>query len=217
MSYFELDGNSPAENASGSDAGNGSGQEDNHLEEGLTEEDEAFIEEVESKDVDDMTADEREHLKEVLNKAKTTIGQKKHYKTKFEEVSSELERLKPASNQKQTPKGTENKPAPKSDEEKVRYQKLEFRQDHSDLSKDQVEEIFAYAAVKRISPEDAIKTPFIKKFLEQESSDKEVESASGHPASGGAASVKPKGDDYKSMDSKTFAQRRSAILHKNRR
>lgn len=216
MSYLDNDG-ATVENTTDLGAGNGDGQEENHLEGGLTEEDETFIEGLEAKDIDDMTADERENLKEILGKAKTTIGQRKHWKTKHDELAQQLNKKETPAPKPKNEAGKSPAGAPQSADDKIRYQKIEFRQDHSELTKDQVDEIFAYSASKRITPEEAMKSSLIKKFLETSKSDREAEEASGHPSSGGAARPKAQAPSFKDMSSKDFAAKRAQIMRDRRR
>lgn len=200
----------PAENA----AAPATGAEENQDE--LSTEDEEFLANVDPDDVDDMTADELARLKEVLPKAKSAIKQKQHFRTKAENLEKELGSLK---NPPAPAKSEEKVPTSKKDgdsaAEAVRFAKIEFKQDHPDLDKEAVEEIFAYAKAKNISPEESLNSSLIKAFLQDRKNREESEDASPHP-SGGGSTMKSKPVDFARMPPKDFRAYRQRVLERSR-
>lgn len=175
----------------------------------LTEEEEEFIENVSEEDLEDMTQEELARIKSALSKIKSAIKQKKHFRQKWEESDKELNRVK----QPQSPPLAKEEPKNKvqNDSERERFEKLEFKQDHSDLTRGEIDEIFIYAKLKGIKPEEAVKAPVIQSMLKERKEREEVEGASPSPKSSHGG-MKGQPQNFSRMSAKEFRAHRQKVL-----
>ena len=102
----------------------------------------------------------------------TALGQKKHFQEKSAKLEGEnVELKKELATFKMTPQG--------DDQWKKR---MDFVVSNRDLSKDEVDEVIAYADGKKISYDDALKSPFVSKGLQTLRSEKRSEQVTPPPS-----------------------------------
>ena len=159
---------------------------------------------------DSNDPDKVEKLQSLLKDAQTTIHQKRHYRTKFEEASKNAKPLGSETTppeKKEEPKGTPASPENGIDPVK----KIEFRQDHPELSKEVVTEILDYAGAKKISPEEALKSSLIQTLIEKSHRQADVDDASIAPNRAPASDLGKK--DWSNATQAEVEARRNQILN----
>lgn len=167
--------------------------------------DEDFILNFKEEDKDDP--DKVAQLDKALKNAQTTIHQKRHYRDQSGKLKGEIETLK-----KTTPPTPPAKPedTKKEVDSSVR---LEFRQDHPELSKEVVKEIMDHAAAFGISPEEALKKPMMQKWIKDTQTSEDIDDASIVPGNtpGGALAEK----DWSNASPAEMEKARNKILFPN--
>lgn len=134
---------------------------------------EKFLLEFKEEDLQDP--DKAEELGKRLKDAQTTIHQKRHYRDQVNELKKNLPPVKPA----ESAAAPEKKPAEEAAPEGVsRLAFVELRQEYPDLSKEVAKEILEYASAKKISPEDAMKSPIIQTMVREDKAKRDAEDAS---------------------------------------
>lgn len=166
---------------------------------------EDFIANFDEEDLSDP--DKSKELAEKLKSAKTTIAQKRHYRDKYQEVTKGGKPTPPKPAEPVTPpaKPEENRKEISSAE------RVEFRQDHPDLTKDVVKEIADHAAAYGISMEEAFKKPIIQKYIKDVQDAEDVEDASVGPTQRPASGVSEK--DWSTASKEEVDAARLKILY----
>lgn len=163
-------------------------------------ESEDFVLRFKSEDYEDP--DKVEELKKHQERLKTTIHQKRHYRTKFQEATKK--------NNETDPEVPPTKPGEKKPKDDVVVENsnaiIEFRQDHPELSKAIVKEIFDHATVKKITAEEAFKLPLIQRLIKDSQSKDDVEDASVTPVRKAGSGIEKKNWDNAS-ESEIIAER----------
>lgn len=175
----------------------------------MSAEDEQFLLSINEEDVTTLSPDDLARLASLTKNLKTTIHQKNHWKQKAN-VSVET----PANKPPEESKKTTQTPAPNSTDEE-RAAKIEFRQDHPELSKEDISEIFALAKARGITPDAALDTPIVKAMLKDKADAKEVDDATPKPAQ--RVQRSPAAPDPSKMDAKAFRDYRDKLLRERRR
>ena len=153
--------------------------------------------------------DKTAELTEKLKSAKTTIAQKRHYRDKYQEATKAA---KPTPPEKPAPVTPPQKPESET-KEISSSERVEFRQDHPELSREVVKEIADHAAAFGISMEDAFKKPIIQKYVKDVQDAEDVENASVGPTHRPSSGVAEK--DWSTATREEIDKQRLAILHPN--
>jgi hypothetical protein len=113
----------------------------------------------------DSSNDDSDNSESLLKKNTTLLNQKKVYREKYEKEKAERLKL-----QKQLEERSSSK---KRDTFSIdRGERAEFRQDHTELTREDVDEIQSFAESKGISLEEAISKPIVKSFIEDRKKDR---------------------------------------------
>jgi len=111
-------------------------------------------------------------LAEKLKSAKTTIAQKRHYRDKLAEATKVV-----------PPVVTPPKPADTAEKKEIpSADRVEFRQDHPEFSKEVVKVIADHATAYGVTLDEALKNPVIQKYVKDVAVAEDVEDASVTPA-----------------------------------
>lgn len=184
----------------------GENQDPDNKDTQITEEDEQFLLGIDESDIESLDAESLTRLKEITKKSKETVSQKNHWRDKAKKAQ---EALKPKENEKKP----EQSPAPSMDKERV--EKMEFRQENGKLTKEDVDEIFAYAKTKGITPEEALNSRVIKSMLKSKEDEEESEEAA--PKTNGGRAPKPKVEiEPSQMTAAQIRARREEMLRQHR-
>lgn len=191
-------------------------KEEVKLEEAMTPEDltalqesEDFITNFKEEDFDDP--DKTEELRKRLGQAKTTVHQKRHYRDKVTELTG---KLKDAGTPPKPPK--EEKPEEKKEGEDAAPAPIDpvvaltFRQDHPELTKAVAEEVLAHALAYKITPEEALKKPMVKRFIEDNKDKEDIEDASIAPENRSGQGTERK--DWSTASEKEIVAERNRVL-----
>ncbi len=150
-------------------------------------------------------------LQEAHKALKTTIAQKNHWRTKATDKTKT-----------ETPAPTVPNPqgaaAPTSvtDQSTEQLQRIGFRQDHPDLPKEAVDEVFLYAKAHKMDPEEALKRPAIQSYVQTLKNNAAIAGASPKPS--GPSKIDAGAVDWGKADSKTVNATREQIMRNaNRR
>lgn len=172
---------------------------------------EELILSVDPDNLEDLDAEQLQKLAKAVKKSKEFVSQKNHWKDKYSSVETKLKELQPPA----TPKEETKKQEQQQNVDSSRFEKLEFRQEHRDLTSEEVEEIFAYAKARGIKPEEALEKPVIKSFLKENKTKKDSEDASPRPSGRGGAT--PSGaKDYSRMSHEEVQKHREEIMRRHR-
>lgn len=175
----------------------------------MSAEDEAFLLSINEEDVATLPPEDIARLASLTKNLKTTIHQKNHWKGK----ATSSEKPPAATPPTETPKSSQA-PSPGSTDED-RTARIEFRQEHPELSKEDIAEIFALAKTRKITPEAALETPIVKAMLKDKVDTKEVDDATPKPTQRVGKSPKPV--DPSTMDAKAFREYRDNLMRERRR
>lgn len=167
-------------------------------------ESEDFIANFKDEDLEDPV--KSAELAEKLKSAKTTIAQKRHYRDKVQELTKVTPPTKPAV----TPPV---KPADDGKKEISAAERVEFRQDHPELSREVVKAISEHAVAYGKTLEEAFKMPIIQKYIRDVQDAEDVEGASVQPTRRPASGVADK--DWSTASKEDMDKQRLAILHPN--
>lgn len=154
-------------------------------------------------DDDYADPDKVDELKKHQEKLKTTIHQKRHYREKAKKVVTPAPATPPE-------KKPENTAAPAAAADDTKAEKIEFRQDHPELSKDLVNDIFDHAKVKGITPYQALELPLIKQMIKSKQTKEDVEDASVPPARKSGSGIEKK--DWSTASQEEIVAQRNKIL-----
>lgn len=175
----------------------------------MSAEDEAFLLSINEEDVATLPPEDIARLASLTKNLKTTIHQKNHWKTKATSSEKPPATTPPA----ETPKPSQTSSPASTDED--RTARIEFRQEHPELSKEDIAEIFALAKTRKITPEAALETPIVKAMLKDKADTKEVDDATPKPTPRVGKSPKPV--DPSTMDAKAFREYRDNLMRERRR
>jgi hypothetical protein len=158
----------------------------------------------EEEDTDPEDEDDIEALK---TKAKTLSHQKALYRDKYKKAQQEVEDLKKKTNPPES-----KTPQKKQDAFKIESgERAEFRQDHPDLTREDVNEIQAFAESHKIPLEEAVKKPMVQAFLDKQREKRDLDD--GTPSSSRSGTSKRETNvDWMNMDEASFKKKRQNIL-----
>lgn len=177
-------------------------------EEEMSAEEEAFLLSINEDEVATLPPEDIARLATLSKKFKTTIHQKNHWKEKASSTEKPPANTPPA----ETPKAPQASSTSTDDD---RAAKIEFRQDHPELTKEDIAEIFALAKARGITPDKALETPIVKAMLKDKASTNEVDDAT--PKPNARVAKTPKEPDISTMDAKQFREHRDKLLRERRR
>lgn len=164
---------------------------------------EKFITNFKDEDYDDPDAVDQ--LKAAQKAVKTTIAQKNHWRNKAADLA------KPKS-----PEAAPVTPVPPTNiQSNELVQKVAFKQDHPDLPKEAVDELFVYAKAHNMDPEKAMERPMVKSFIKTITDNADISDATPKPS--GSSKVTIPTDDWKNMPRKEFLQKRDQIMRDARK
>lgn len=201
----ELDENEGAENEGADDQGGDEGGNENLSAEQLAvlEEEENFILNFKDEDWEDPEKAKRANALLMKNQ-KTTISQKRHFRTKAQKLEEQ------SKNGGQG--GKENKDKNEKKETGASAERLEFRQDHTDIPREAVDEIEKYAKAHNQTMEQALSgSLFLQSFVKQVKEKKKNESA----GLGGNSGRKPNaggGKDWSQASPQEIEKERNRIM-----
>lgn len=182
------------------------------LEEEMTAEELAALQKDEDfianfKDEDLTDPDKAAELTKALASAKTTVHQKRHFREKAKTLEAAG---KPKPGEPAVPPVT---PKPEENKGIDPVVALTFRQDNPGLTKEVANEVLKHAAAYKISPEEALKSPIIAKFVKDSQVQEDVEEASVPPSrrSGGSAADR----DWSNATPAEMEEQRRKILYPN--
>lgn len=165
---------------------------------------EEFVLNFKDEDYDDP--DKFAELKEKQAQLKTTIHQKRHFREKVKELSTQ----KPPA----PTKPEEKKPEKKEEKEEAKGVDTatanEFRLDHPELPKEVAKRVIAHASAYNISPEEALKDPLMKKYVEDELNKKDIDDASTAP--GNRSGTGPKQKDWSTASEADIQAQRNKVM-----
>jgi len=157
---------------------------------------------------EEIDVDDEEDVETLKTKAKTLFNQKASYRKKLEIANKEIEDLRKKTNQAPEPKT----PQKKQDAFKIESgARAEFRQDHPELTREDVNEIQSFAESHKIQLEEAVTKPMVKAFLEKQREKRDLDD--GIPSSSRSGTSKRETNvDWLNMDEASFKKKRQNIL-----